>query len=256
MQAPEHVVGFEDLDQFVRGGFGEVELLARLAGGIDEPINSAVDFVAQRGFIGAAFAGFEAARDRIVLDDVVVPVDEPERAVGPDFGGDRSSPFIIGSECVKVVASGEARAIGLHDELAEQMAGGLALEGNTIPIFGRKGAGGVKRVACAGSVCAVLIDLADFFGDGIETRGVGHGRQPANRQAADLFVIAVGNVKVETGLLLAVEPKTRLSSESPRPHVLLLLEPRNSRAEPSGFMRKRPWPKETYLPPTVPRKPL
>jgi len=45
---------------------------------------------------------------------------------------------------------------------------------------------------------------------------------------------------MKLGLLLAVEAKTRLSSEIERPQVLLLEEPRNSRAEPSASCGRGP----------------
>src|SRR2546421_760497 len=56
VQAPKKVVGFERFDELRGGGFGEVEGFTGFRAGVDESIDSAVDFVAQGGFVGAAFA--------------------------------------------------------------------------------------------------------------------------------------------------------------------------------------------------------
>ena len=56
------------------------------------------------------------------------------------------------------------------------------------------------------------------------------------------------------GLLLAVEPNTSPAELNPRPQVLLLNWCRNSRADPSDFMRNTPDPKRLCSPPTVPLK--
>src|SRR5688500_1794408 len=56
-------------------------------------------------------------------------------------------------------------------------------------------------------------------------------------------------------LLFAVEPNTVPSSLNPKPHVLLLLDRTNSRADPSGLNRKIPCPNRISFPPTVPRNP-
>ena len=78
----------------------------------------------------------------------------------------------------------------------------------------------------------------------------------AARPAADLLVVAVGDVQVEAGVAVGGGAEDWSSSVMPRPQVLLVVEPRNSSLEPSGLKRKTPWPNERSLARRrLPRKP-
>ena len=121
------------------------------------------------GLVGGALAGLEAGRRRVVLDDVVVPVDHPDVAVGPDLGHDRARStrrrWPAGS---RRCASGSRLPSRLEHERGDQVAGRLGDEGGAVPVFLRIGAGGVEGVAGRGGEAAVLVDLADLVGDRVE----------------------------------------------------------------------------------------
>ena len=77
-----------------------------------------------------------------MLNNVIVPVHHPERAVGPDFPVDRRSPLIIAGGEVPSVVRDEIRAATLQVKLPEQVAGRLGHELHAVPILFGKGARG------------------------------------------------------------------------------------------------------------------
>ena len=58
-------------------------------------IDAAVPAVAQIGHVRVARAVLEPRRRRVVLDDEVVPVEDPDVPVRPDLGHDRGGPLVV-----------------------------------------------------------------------------------------------------------------------------------------------------------------
>ena len=166
VHAPEEVLVLERGDEFVVGGFGEVERFREFAVLVRDAVNAAVGFVAQRDFVGVALARFEARGRGVVLHDVVVPIDHPQRAVGADLGHDGRGPFVVTREKRAAVLRNEIRAVRFEHEFADKMPGGFGHERDAVPIRFRKTPRRVERVARGRGVTAVDIDLAHFFRDG------------------------------------------------------------------------------------------
>ena len=125
------------------------------------------------GFVGCADAVAETGGRRVVLDDVVVPVEDPDVAVRADFGHDRRAPFVAAGDEVHRAVRTIAGAIPLEHEHADEVARRLGDERRAIPPLLRIGAGRVDGLAGAGRVGVEVVDLPDFVRDGRELRRVG-----------------------------------------------------------------------------------
>ena len=126
---------------------------------VDQPVDAAVFFVAQFGFVGVSFAGLVADGSRVVLDDEVVPVDDPDVPVRSDLGHDRAGPFVVAGQQIPRVLRAEARSILANHERGDQVTGGLGDEGGAVPILLRIVAGGVQRVSRRGREATVIVHL-------------------------------------------------------------------------------------------------
>lgn len=82
-------------------GFGEFGV------GGEDAVDSTVFFIAKVGDVCIAATVFEATGCGVVLDNEVVPVDEPEGAIGADLGHDGGGPFVIGGDDVEGVGGFE-----------------------------------------------------------------------------------------------------------------------------------------------------
>src|SRR2546425_13156968 len=120
-------------------------------------INPPMLFVAQGRFISGPAARAEAARRRIVLDDVVVPIHHPERPVRADFAVNGRAPFVIAGRKVASIMRDEIRAVSFEIKLAKQMASRFGDKLDAIPILLRKLPSGVNAAAGPGSVTAMEI---------------------------------------------------------------------------------------------------
>jgi len=158
----------ERRDQGVRLGGVEARVaVIRRALRID-PVNAAVLLVAERGFVGVALAvagvesGARFVRGRVVLDDQVVPIADPNRAVGSGFRVDGTGPGIGAAvDVVRKLFGNKAGAFGDDFELADEFAGGFADEGDAVAVVFREPVRGVERVAGGGGVAVELVHLAD-----------------------------------------------------------------------------------------------
>ncbi|MFM1941647.1 MAG: hypothetical protein RI897_629 [Verrucomicrobiota bacterium] len=178
-ESPELIGVAECLEQLFVGSLVEGESWGGLCGVLpDQAIDASVLAVAVGIDVGVAFAVFTAVAaafrggGRVVLDDEVVPVGDPEVAVGADFGGDGGEPFICAGDDGEAVNGLVAGAVGDVFEHAEEVSGGATDEGHGILPRGREAVGGGEGVAGAGGVLAEGIDLPDVGGDGVEVGGV------------------------------------------------------------------------------------
>ena len=101
----------------------------------DESVDAAVLAIAVGIDVSIAFSrgGFVAAAtfagSRVVLDDKVIPIGDPEIAIGSDFGGDGGEPFIGGGDEGEVVLGMVACAFLGGLKFPEEVTGGAADEG-------------------------------------------------------------------------------------------------------------------------------
>src|ERR1700736_5184131 len=164
MKAPEHVVALEGGDQLLRRCVLEREGLVLFRTLVNNAVDPAVLLVAQLSLVGVTLAGLPSRRRRVMLHDVVVPVDHPNLAVGPDLGQDGRGPLVSAGEQVPGVLRAEARAVGLDLKRGEQVAGRLSHECRAVPVLPWTAARRVKRMAGPGREMAVPVNLADLLG--------------------------------------------------------------------------------------------
>ena len=189
-------------DQLLRRSVGQRErLVARLGfGRIHHAVDPPVAFVSQSRLVGIAFACLESGGRRIVLDDVVVPVQYPHVPVRADLGHDRRGPFVVAGQQIHGAGRAEVGSVGFQQERTDQLAGRAADERGAVPVLGRIPARGVQRVPRAGRVAAVMIDLPDAVGDRPEQVRVGDAAQLFGAPAADPFVVPVRDRHVDAGV--------------------------------------------------------
>ena len=186
--------------------------------------------VAERRDVCPPLACLEAGRRGIVLDDVVVPVDHPDLAVGPHVGLDRGRPFIVAGDEVPGHAAGEGGGFRHELERRHDVARRLADEGGAVPVFLWIGPRGVEAVAGRGGEPAVMVDLTD--GDRLVRSGslrsqfhlgaAGDAGERGRTPAADPFIDAVGQRHVLAGVAVGRRAKEQtLLAETQSPGVVV-----------------------------------
>ena len=168
MCSPEKVVVLESFHKCFDVTRVERNWLRLVIFPTDDPVDSPVSLVAERGDVGVPFAGLEAFGCRVVLDDVAVPVNHPDLAVGAHLGGDRRGPFIVAGDEVPTVFRGVVRSILQEDERRGQVAGRLRDERRLVPVGLGIGSRGVDRVSGGGGEPAEPVHLANLLGDGVK----------------------------------------------------------------------------------------
>ena len=195
LHTPEHVAA------------GEIDFVGIIgrALGVD-PVDSSVLFIPVRGDIGVPLAAFGVQsrgpliRGRVVLDNDIVPVTDPECSIRPDLRADGSGPGISRViDVVRLLLEFESGTLGLAGPLADELAGRRADEGDIVPVTLGKSSGGVEGVSRGGCVAVVSIDLSDIRGTR-EEEGVIVCPWSAGLAQAGLFVIAAGEGEVKTGV--------------------------------------------------------
>ena len=196
---PEHVVVAERGDEFRRHRLRERFSRCARRRIVHDPPDPPVRLVAEWRDVRPPLAGLEAGRRRIVLDDVVVPVDHPDLAVRPHVSSNRRRPLVVASHEIPGHAAGEGGALFHELKGGDNVPGRLADEGRAVPVFLGIGPGGVETVAGGSGEPAVVIDLpdGDRFARSGSLRGQFHlgatgdagerGRTPA----ADAFIHAI-----------------------------------------------------------------
>ena len=191
----------------------------------------------------------KSGRRRVVLHDVVVPIEHPHVAVGADLGHDRRRPFVAAGDQVHRARRAIAGAVAFEHEHADQVARRLADERRAVPPLLRIGARRVERVPGAGRVGAEIIDLPHLVGDGREPRACRRSCaacRPTSRERARSSGSAIGMNTL--GLPLAVEPKIKpFFADAQAPGVVVRraqeLELGDARriVFASSRKRKKPW---------------
>ena len=102
----------------------------------------------------------------IVLDDITVPVCNPDGTIGSYFSKHRREPFISTSHQVKAFLVVKISAFFLHVVLVQDMAGGFCNKSNAVPIFFREGPRGIKIMTGCGGESTEGVHLTHLFGDG------------------------------------------------------------------------------------------
>ena len=148
-------------------------------------------FISKIADISATFAGFETLRCRIVLDDVVVPIDHPDGAIWSDLSHDRSGPLIVACQKVDGTGRREVCAVSSKNKRAHKMSRRPTDKGRFVPPLTGKCSGRVEGVTCPGGISTKLIDLPDVFRDWIKFERVRDGTQRGRCPTANLFVITI-----------------------------------------------------------------
>jgi hypothetical protein len=132
-----------------------------------------------------------------VLDDVVVPVDDPDMPVRPHFRHDRCGPFVVARQQVPAVLAAEVGAVPRQTEHGGQVPRRVAHKGGAVPVLARISARGVDGMPRGGGEAAVVIDGPDLVGDRIKPVAFRNRAKHAAAPAADPFVVPVGNRHVD-----------------------------------------------------------
>ena len=133
-----------------------------------DAINTAVLLVSQLGFIGCSLARFKTLRRWVVLHDKVVPIEYPYVSIGTNLRHDRSCPLIIAGEQVDWAAGFHTSTITLDHKGTDKLARWSTHECGTVPPGLRIVASRIQSVASGCGVAAVMIDLPNFFRNGLE----------------------------------------------------------------------------------------
>ena len=157
-----------------------------------------MNLVAQGCYVGVAFSVPVAPGGGVVLDDIVVPVDHPDHAIGADLGHDRCRPFVIACQQIPAVTSQVITADAFDEEGGDEVAGRSVDEGRAVPIVLRVAAGGIERVSCRRGKVLVMIYLPDVRRDRVETGGLRARVETLRRPAPYRFVVAVGHRHIDT----------------------------------------------------------
>src|SRR6185437_1391698 len=128
---------------------------------VDDAIDTAMFLVAQRRDVSGPLAGRETGRRWIVLDDVVVPVEYPHRAIGTDLGRDGGRPFVGAGQQIETIVCDEVAALFVEFAHGHEMAGRLGDEGHAVPVRLRKLSRRVDGVTGGSGETIVVIYLTD-----------------------------------------------------------------------------------------------
>lgn len=140
LEPPKEVGVGEAGEQRVEVGGDEFRVGVVLAAlGIDAE-DAAKRILAQRGLVGIALAVLGIVTGGILVgrDDEFIPIRDPDGAVGA------GPTAAAGVEVVRGLRGNIARALGGDFELADELAGGFADEGDAVAVIFREAAGGVK----------------------------------------------------------------------------------------------------------------
>ncbi len=134
---PELVVVRERGDEALRVGRVERRWRCGLRVLVRDPVDPPVDLVAQRRLVGVPRAGLEPARRRVVLDDVVVPVDHPDVAVGSHLRRDRRGPLVVARQQVPAVVLHDVAPLAMERERRHEVSRRLGDERRLVPVLRR-----------------------------------------------------------------------------------------------------------------------
>ena len=91
--------------------------------------------IAQICFVRVPFACFEANRSRIVLNDEVVPVDDPHVSIGANLSHDRARPLVVTGQQVPRILRSETSSVFADHKRGNKMSGRFSHEGGPVPVF-------------------------------------------------------------------------------------------------------------------------
>ncbi len=117
------------------------------------PVNAAERPVAQRRNVSRAGAALhlrllEGRARTVVLNDNVIPIRDPHRAVGTGFGGNGRGPRVgAGIKIVAVELGEKIRVLRPQPSQRHKMSGGFADEGGAVPPFDGKAPAGVNGMS-------------------------------------------------------------------------------------------------------------
>ena len=228
-RAPEHVVVAERLHQLERPVHAQRKRRIRLRVLPHEPVDAAAIAFAQRRVVRIAdavlkrvFLRDRADRRRVVLDDEVVEVEEPQRAVGSDFRVHRRKPLVVAGGDVPAILLRKAGALTLDDRPMDDVAGGLVHEGDAVPVFLGERARRVEVVPRRGGEPALHVHLPDFLGVRLHRVVAVDLLLAVAGQAGDALVVRPRDRDVDAVLAVRGRAEHVEGSLKARPHVLFV----------------------------------
>ena len=161
---------------------------------VDKPIDTPVFLIPQFGFVGVPLASLETGGCRVVLDDEVVPVDDPDVSVRTDFSHDWPRPFIVAGQQIPRILRAEAGSVFADFESRDQMACRLCHECGSIPVFLGVGASCVQRVTGCCREATMVIDLPNLVVvQWDELVAVCDSSQNTRRPSPNGFIVTIRN---------------------------------------------------------------
>ena len=133
-----------------------------------DAINTAVLLVSQLGFVGCSLTRFKTLWRWVVLHNEVVPIEYPDVPIGTNLRHDRSCPFIIAGKQIDRAAGFHTSTITLDHKGTDKLARWSTHECGTVPPGLRIIASRIQSVSSGCGVAPVMIDLPNFFRNGLE----------------------------------------------------------------------------------------
>jgi hypothetical protein len=196
-EAPEEVVVAQGLGQ--TGGIVPIQERSRLfrSSGPDQAVDPAMMAVPERCLVRGARPRFEPRGRRAVLDDEVVPVQDPDRPVRAHLGMDRGGPLVRARHEVPAVRLAEGGADPVEDSPVEEVARGIGYERDPVPVLRWKAPGGVEVVPGGRGEAPVIVDLPQVTGEGVDVVVcIEPFPTPALRNPGALELLRFGEVSV------------------------------------------------------------
>ena len=173
----------------------------------ENSINATVLFVTQVTLVGVSFTVLETLRSRVVLDNKVVPVNDPDSAVRTNFRHDRRGPFVVAGQQIRGTGRLVGRAVATQQEGSDQMTGRFAYEGSFVPPLHRERTSRIQSMTGCGGVATELIDLTDVLRDRTELPRICNGANIRRGPTTDLFVITIRNRHVGARVVIRGGPE-------------------------------------------------
>ena len=185
-------------------------------------INSTTPLIPQITLVSIPTTRPETLRSRIVLNDVVVPVDDPHRTVRTNLRHNRRCPLIVTRN--QIVRTGRlvTRAITTQHKRTHQMPRRLTHKSCSVPPLLRKCSRRIQRMTRTRSVTAKLIHLTHVLSHRLEQMSISNGANVTGSPATHLLVKTIGNRHECAGVMIRRGTKNQsLFADAQTPRVVV-----------------------------------
>ena len=165
--SPKLIVVFQGINQFIRLVF--TQNYGRINGSFIIPnfINSTVGIIPQISFISIADPHIKSIWFWVMLNDITVPIRNPNCSVGTHFRKNGRYPFIGTRQEIKALNIFIIGAFFLHHVLVNYVSRWFTNEGSFVPIFLRKSPCRVEIMPCGGGIATPNVHLTNPWRDGL-----------------------------------------------------------------------------------------